>query len=78
MSPVSRPEGDFLSRQERIGRKKGPARWRNGDGTRLYEWDALHGHVEIYNKRGRHVGVGDPMTGVQIGVAVRGRTIDVS
>ncbi|MGX5653246.1 colicin E3/pyocin S6 family cytotoxin [Geodermatophilus nigrescens] len=78
VSPVGRPEGDFLSRQERISRKKRTPRWRNGDGTRLYEWDALHAHVEIYDKHGRHLGVGDALTGELIAPPKKGRRIDVS
>ncbi len=74
---VARPPGDFLSRQQRVQRRHGPSRWRSGDGKRLYEWDALHGHVEVYDARGYHLGVADAMTGELIGKAVRGRRIDV-
>jgi hypothetical protein len=44
---------------------------------RLYTWDALHGHVEAFNLRGRHVAVLDAFTGATIGEAVLGRRIDV-
>ena len=40
-------------------------------------WDSLHGEVEVYNRRGRHVGTKDATTGVWIKNAVRGRRIDV-
>lgn len=30
--------------------------WRNADGSRLYTWDALHGEIEVFNGRGRHLG----------------------
>jgi hypothetical protein len=76
MPPVPRPENGFLETQIRI-RRNGGARWRSEDGSRLWEWDALHGHIEGYNKRGRHVGVFDAMTGERIGEAVAGRRIDV-
>jgi len=55
----------------------GRRRWRSPDGRRLYEWDDLHGEIEGYNKRGRHVGVFHPVTGALIKPAVRGRKIDV-
>ncbi len=36
-------------------------RWE--DGTRIYEWDYRHGRVEIYDRRGRHLGKFDPVSG---------------
>jgi hypothetical protein len=30
-------------------------RWKDPDGT-IYEWDYLHGTVEKYDKRGKHLG----------------------
>lgn len=77
MSPYHpRPDGDFLSRQERLHRN-GPGRWRNLTRDRVYEWDTLHGHVEVYDRRGNHLGVADAMTGEVISGPVRGRRIDV-
>jgi hypothetical protein len=54
-----------------------PARWRSYDGQRLYEWDQLHGEVEVYDRRGRHRGVADARSGEVIKPAVHGRRIDV-
>jgi len=51
--------------------REGETRWRSADGKRLYKWDSLHGHFEVYNKRGRHVGVVDA-SGVFVGEAVPG------
>ena len=76
MPPVPRPGNGFLETQIRLTRK-GRARWQNEDGSRLWEWDALHGHIEGYNKRGLHIGVFDAVTGERIGPAVKGRRIDV-
>lgn len=70
---VDRP---FLDQMEKVARKGGQ-RWRGPDGDRWYEWDRLHGHVEVYDKRGNHLGAADPMTGQLIGRAKPGRTIDV-
>jgi hypothetical protein len=37
-------------------------RWKDPDG-RIYEWDYQHGDVEVYDKRGRHLGQFDHETG---------------
>ncbi|MFH0180800.1 colicin E3/pyocin S6 family cytotoxin [Streptomyces cacaoi] len=53
-------------------------RWFSPDGERIYTWDGEHGgEVEVFNKRGRHLGVAHPVSGEMIKPAVRGRRIDV-
>jgi hypothetical protein len=59
-----------------LGFVHGGRRWRSRDGRRLYEWDDLHGEIEVYNRRGKHLGVLDA-AGVLISGAVPGRAIDV-
>ncbi|EHK82134.1 colicin E3/pyocin S6 family cytotoxin [Rhodococcus pyridinivorans] len=76
MSPVPRTRPDWLDDQVKLQRN-GEQRWSNHDGSRLYEYDRLHGHIEVYNKRGRHLGVLDATTGEFIGDPVPGRKIDV-
>ena len=61
-----------------VGFNNGNNVWADPDGKRLYTWDSLHGEIEVFNKRGKHVGVIHSLTGVQIKPAVKGRTIDVS
>ena len=39
-------------------------RWIDAQG-RIFEWDYQHGAVEMYDRRGRHLGEFDPMTGRQ-------------
>ena len=39
-------------------------RWKSPQGT-IYEWDYLHGCVEVYDRLGRHIGEFDPMTGAR-------------
>jgi len=39
-------------------------RWVDDDGN-IYEWDSQHGKVEKYDRRGRHLGEFDPVTGKQ-------------
>ncbi|QQZ44221.1 S-type pyocin domain-containing protein [Pseudomonas sp. SK3(2021)] len=59
-------------------RKKGGGlrdRWKDKDGT-LYEWDSQHGALEKYNKRGKHLGEFDPITGRQTKPADRSREIE--
>ena len=52
-------------------------RWTSVDGRRIYEWDSQHGELEVYNKRGKHLGAIDPENGAMIKQAVEGRTINV-
>ncbi|HSZ70879.1 MAG TPA: colicin E3/pyocin S6 family cytotoxin [Solirubrobacteraceae bacterium] len=70
------PPNSFLRPLERLSRR-GAARSRSDDGERLYEWDGLHGEVEVYDKRGYHLGVADAASGQIIKDAKRGRRIDV-
>jgi hypothetical protein len=73
---ISVPKTSFLRTCESLGAVNGKKRWRSLDSTRLYEWDSLHGEIEVYNKRGDHLGVLDS-DGVFIKNAIKGRTIDV-
>lgn len=71
------PQGSILEQHELLGFINGSRRWRSACGTRLFTWDALHGEVEVFNRKGRHLGSLDPMTGALIKNARRGRKIDV-
>ena len=55
--PVSVPDGCFLNDKTKCTKvhKTGRPRWKDAKGN-LYEWDALHGEVEKYSKRGKHQG----------------------
>ena len=44
---------------------------------RYYSYDEFHGEIEVFNKRGKHIGVIDSVTGEWIKDAVAGRKIDV-
>ena len=77
MSGKPIPSPCFLDRMEYLGFRRGERRWRSLEGERLYTWDSLHGEIEVFNKRGKHLGVLDAVTGELIGGPVRGRTIDV-
>jgi hypothetical protein len=51
--------------------------WRSQDRERYYTWDALHGEIEAFDKRGMHPGVVDTITGVALKPAIKGRKINV-
>ena len=42
----------------------------------IHEWDYLHGQVEKYNARGRHLGDFEWPSGRQLGGPVRGRRVE--
>lgn len=44
---------------------------------RYYQWDELHGEIEVYNKRGYHLGALDAQSGELIKDAERGRRLHV-
>jgi hypothetical protein len=71
------PKPSFIDGLISCGAICGQKRWRSLDGKRLYTWDALHGEIELFNQRGRHLGALDPVSGTLIKPAVPGRSIDV-
>ncbi|WP_272429022.1 colicin E3/pyocin S6 family cytotoxin [Polyangium jinanense] len=77
MTYIPPPKTAFISALVHLARRERAPRWANSDGSRIYVWDGLHGELEVYNKRGRHLGAVDPETGEFIKDAVKGRTIDV-
>jgi hypothetical protein len=73
--PIPRPS--ILDQFEYLGVFGGERRWRSDGGKRLYTWDSLHGEVEVFNRRGMHLGALDPINGDWVKEAVPGRRIDV-
>lgn len=71
------PQPSFLDQCEYLGAPNGEKRWRSIDSKLLYTWDSLHGEIEVFNKRGRHLGAANAVTGVLVKPAVNGRRIDV-
>lgn len=71
------PKPSYFDSREYLGFVHGAQRWRSPCGQRLYTWDAFHGEIEVFTKRGKHLGVLDVVNGNFIKDAVRGRTIDV-
>lgn len=50
-------------------------RWKTPKGI-IFEWDSQHGTVEMYDKRGRHLGEFDPDTGQQTKPANNKRSVE--
>lgn len=42
---------------------------------RYYSWDELHGEIEVFDKRGYHLGALDAVTGEKIKDADKGRRL---
>ncbi|WP_349369996.1 colicin E3/pyocin S6 family cytotoxin [Salinarimonas sp.] len=71
------PSPSIVDTLEPIGAPRGRKVWRSADPERIYEWDSLHGELEMSGVRGRHLGVVDPIAGDKTKRAVKGRRIDV-
>ncbi|WP_192563780.1 colicin E3/pyocin S6 family cytotoxin [Pseudomonas gozinkensis] len=50
-------------------------RWKTPKGL-IFEWDSQHGTVEMYDKRGSHLGEYDPITGEQTKPADKTRNVE--
>jgi hypothetical protein len=74
---VGKPTPCFLDECEALGFVHGERRWRSHNGRRLYTWDDFHGEIEVFTKRGVHLGAADAVTGIVFKPAKKGRTIDV-
>lgn len=77
MAKKTRPAGCFLNDLKAVRLSAFGKVWVSREGDRYYTWDHVHGEVEVFSKRGRHLGSADPITGVGIRKAVKGRKIDV-
>ncbi|MSP01350.1 MAG: hypothetical protein EXR07_09940 [Acetobacteraceae bacterium] len=55
-----------------VGYIHGERRWRGVDG-RIYTWDAPHGEIEVFDRRGRHIAVFHGVTGEPIKPYRKGR-----
>ena len=72
------PSGSILDSKEYYGVRSGRKVWASKDRSRFYTWDRQHGEVEVFDRQGYHLGSLDPMTGVKMKDAVRGRRLNVS
>lgn len=69
------PKPSILDECEIVGIEKGRKVFKAPNGERYYTWDSLHGEVEVFNKRGKHLGAINPITGEVLKPAIRGRKI---
>jgi len=51
--------------------------WKSPNRKRLYTWDELHGEIEVFNARGKHLGSAHKVTGEIFKEAIKGRSLDV-
>lgn len=77
MTRLSKPSPCYLDSFEKFRLISSVQVWISGAGDRFYTWDSLHGEIEVFNKRGRHLGVLHASTGVVIKDAVHGRRINL-
>lgn len=76
MGGIPIPKPSFLDDCESVGAVDGQKRWKSKDLNRIYTWDSLHGEIEVFNKRGLHLGALYP-NGDFKKVAIKGRKIYV-
>jgi hypothetical protein len=69
------PNPSILDRCKVVGVEGQRKVYYDSQEDRYYTWDSLHGELEVFNKRGRHLGVVCPITGDLIKPAVKGRRI---
>ena len=70
------PKKSFLNECLPAGAPNGQKIWKSEDSKRIYTWDSLHGEIEMFNGRGKHLGVLN-VDGDLIKDAVKGRKINV-
>lgn len=74
MPYISKPKPCYLDGMEKYRVIRGRQVYKGND--KYYSWDELHGEIEVFNKRGKHIMVLSAK-GEVIKEAVKGRKIDV-
>lgn len=72
---IPKPVPCFLDGMEKYKVIDGRKTYRSQN--RYYQWDELHGEIEMYNKQGWHLGALDAQSGKLIKEADRGRKLNV-
>jgi hypothetical protein len=75
MSYVVKPSPCFIDSFEFYKVIGGRKVYRNNDF--YYSWDELHGEIEVFDKRGYHLGALHATSGEKIKRAVKGRRLNV-
>lgn len=77
MGGKNKPKPCFLDDKKYYGIREGKKVWRSSDDKRYYTWDSLHGEIEVFDKRGSHLGSANAVSGKLIKYPVKGRKIKV-
>jgi len=72
------PKPSILDSYEYLGYQNNQKLWRSRNRKRYYTWDSMHGEVEVFDRRGYHLGSVDPRSGGTPKGADKGRRIDVT
>ncbi|WP_328189795.1 colicin E3/pyocin S6 family cytotoxin [Marinobacter sp. OP 3.4] len=75
MGGLPTPKPSILDSCSVVGIEDGRKVYKDDAEKIYYTWDALHGELEVFNKKGRHLGAACPQTGVILKPAVKGRRI---
>jgi Cytotoxic len=51
--------------------------WANPRRTRFYTWDGLHGEIEVFDRRGAHLGAIDALRGIAVKDEDKTKKLDV-
>lgn len=78
MGKKHRPNPCYLDDMDDLGFENGNRLWRSQCKRQYFTWDSRHGEIEVFNRRGEHLGALDAVTGEFIKDAVEGRSINVS
>ena len=73
--PVNR-QTDFFKKLTSVGVRNGKATYKDNNDY-YYQWDSLHGEWQMYNKRGRHIGVLNETGTRKIKDAIKSRKIQL-
>lgn len=75
MPYIPKPKPCFLDTCEKYNFIDGRITYRANN--KYYQWDELHGEIEVYNKAGYHLGAIDAIDGHYIKDADKGRKLNV-
>lgn len=74
--PVYR-NSQFFKNLIPIGKRNGRSTYKNINEDYYYQWDSLHGEWQVYNKKGRHIGVLNEIGNKKIKNAKKSRKINI-
>ncbi|MCC2608001.1 colicin E3/pyocin S6 family cytotoxin [Planctobacterium marinum] len=75
MGGIPIPKRGYITALSKIGIESGRILFKDELEGIFFTWDSLHGELEVFNKRGIHLGTVNAETGLWTGKAVKGRRI---